>query len=89
MRITDSAPVHQVPVVIYPDEEHAKVVMTRNPMFAEMRSGVLTFYFLPEDTKAPQGATDEVGSSSGEAARRPNASTISVVATKSPAAVED
>ncbi len=89
VRITDYAPVHQMPVVIYADEGNAKVVMTRNPMFAEMRSGVLTFYFLPEGTNAPQGATDEVGSAFGEAARTPNASTIYVVATKSPAAVED
>ena len=89
VRITDYVPVHQMPVVIYPDERNAEVVMTRNPMFAEMLSGVLTFYFLPEDTNAPQNATDEAGSAADAAARTPAASTIYVVATKSPAALKD
>ena len=78
-----------MPVAIYPDERNAEVVMTRNPMFAEMRSGVMTFYFLPEDANARQNATDAVGPAAGEAARTPKASTIYVVATRSPAAAED
>ena len=88
VRITDYVPVHQIPVSIYPDERNAEVVMTRNSMFAEMRSGVLTFYFLPEDTNAPQNATDESRSAADAAWRAHDASTIYVIATKSPAALK-
>jgi len=52
VRITDYVPVHQIPVALYPDEDNVEVVMTRNPMFAEVENGVLRFYFLPEDSSA-------------------------------------
>ena len=51
------------PVALYPDVGNAEVVMTRNPMFAELRGDVLTFYFLPKDSDVVQNAGDD--SSSG------------------------
>ncbi len=86
VRITDYLPVHQIPVAIYPDEKNVEVVMTRNPMFAELRNGVLTFYFLPEDSSA-------AGSGSGEFrfgadAAKHTFSTIYVVETNRTGAVD-
>ena len=60
VQITDYLPVHQTPVAIYPND-NAEVVMTRNAMFAELRSGVLTFYFLPEDSTAAQNGSVDIG----------------------------
>ena len=85
VRITDYVPVHQIPVVIYPDENNVEVAMTRNPMFSEVRNGVLTFYFLPEDSNAVGNGSDELGL--GVDAGKHSFSTIYVVETNRPSAV--
>ena len=77
---------HQIPVVIYPDENNVEVVMTRNPMFSEVRNGVLTFYFLPEDSNAVGNGSDELRL--GADAAEHTFSTIYVVETKNNGAVD-
>ena len=84
VRITDYFPVHQVPVAIYPDVKNVEVVMTRNPMFAELRNNVLTFYFLPENSNAAQNGSDDSGFETDSDAREPAFSTIYVVEARKP-----
>lgn len=84
VQITDYLPVHQTPVVIYPND-NAEVVMTRNAMFAELRSGVLTFYFLPEDSTAAQNGGVDIGSQTDPDAKQAF-STIYVVEARKPQA---
>ena len=86
VRITDYLPVHQIPVAIYPDEKNVEVVMTRNSMFSELQNGVLTFYFLPEDSNAAPNESDELRL--GADAAEHTFSTIYVVETKSTGAVD-
>ena len=52
--LASHTPIHQVPVLLYPDEENPEVVLTRNSMFAELEGGSIRFYFLPEDS-LPRG----------------------------------
>ncbi len=82
VQITDYLPIHQIPVTIYPDD-NAEVVMTRNAMFAELRSGVLTFYFLPEDSTAAQNGGVDIGSQTDPDAKQAF-STIYVVEARKP-----
>lgn len=84
VRITDYLPVHQIPVTIYPDVNNVEVVMTRNPMFAELKSDVLTFYFLPEDSDAAQNGSEDAGFEPGSDAREQAFSTIYVVEARKP-----
>ena len=84
MRITDYFPVHQVPVAIYPDVKNVAVVMTRNPMFAELRNNILTFYFLPEDSNTAQNGSDDSSFETDSDAREPAFSTIYVVEARKP-----
>jgi len=84
VQITDYLPIHQIPVAIYPDD-NAEVVMTRNAMFAELRSGVLTFYFLPEDSTAAQNGGVGIGSQTDPDAKQAF-STIYVVEARKPQA---
>ncbi len=48
--LASHTPIHQVPVLLYPDEKDPEVVLTRNSMFAELEGGSIRFYFLPEDS---------------------------------------
>ena len=48
--LASQTPIHQVPVLLYPDEKDLKVVLTRNPMFAELEGDSIRFYFLPADS---------------------------------------
>ena len=82
IRITDYLPIHQTPVTIYP-EDNAEVVMARNAMFAELNLGVLTFYFLPEDSTAPQNGGIDIGSQTDPDATQ-TFSTIYVVEARKP-----
>lgn len=41
--------VYEFPVFVYPNKEDPLIVITRNPMYAELRGGEATFYFLPEN----------------------------------------
>ncbi len=86
VRIRDYVPIHQIPVAIYPDEKNVQVVMTRNAMFAELRNGVLTFYFLPEDSNAAGNGSN--GSAFGADAGEHAFSSIYIVETNRPAAVK-
>ncbi len=44
--------IHQVPVLLYPQEAGPQTVMTRNPVHAEMDGGSIRFYFIPEDDRS-------------------------------------
>ena len=52
--LASQTPIHQVPVLLYPDEKDPEVAVTRNPMFAELEGDSIRFYFLPEDS-LPRG----------------------------------
>ena len=84
VRIKDYLPVHQIPVTIYPDVKNVEVVLTRNPMFAELSSDVLTFYFLPEDSNAVQNRSNGSGFETDSDVRERAFSTIYVVEAKKP-----
>ena len=44
--------VHEVPILLYPQEAGPQTVMTRNPVHAEMDGGSIRFYFIPEDDRS-------------------------------------
>ncbi len=44
--------VHEVPVLLYPQEAGPQTVMTRNPVHAEMDGNSIRFYFIPEDDRS-------------------------------------
>jgi hypothetical protein len=43
--------IHQIPIMIHAGgpKPDPTIVMTRNPMYAEVQNGQLIFYFMPED----------------------------------------
>ena len=43
--------VHEFPVFVYPQNDPL-IIITRNPMYAELRGSEARFYFLPEDDGA-------------------------------------
>ena len=44
--------IHEVPVLLYPQEAGPRTVMTRNPVHAEMDGASIRFYFIPEDDRS-------------------------------------
>ncbi len=44
--------IHEVPVLLYPQEAGPQTVMTRNPVHAEMDGSSIRFYFIPEDDRS-------------------------------------